>query len=101
MPKAPTSPANAPHHRSARGGIASPVSQAIASMASSPHPWATATTRNTLARLVANPPQKSPPPQEAAATRLNPDASTVASVIVPYHTRRPVVGHSVRASEHL
>src|SRR5271167_927700 len=82
MPNAPEKPANAPHHRSARGGSASPVIQTIASIAINPQPWATATTRKTLARLAARPPEKSPPPQEAAASRLSPDASVVELVIL-------------------
>ena len=47
-----------------------------------------ATTRKTLARFAARPPQKSPPPHEAAATRLRPDAPTLAKFIAAYHTRR-------------
>src|SRR5271166_3379756 len=87
MPKAPAKPANAPHSRSARGGTASPVTQTIASIANNPQAWATATTRKTLARLAAKPPEKSPPPQEAAANRLSPEASIVAGVILAYDTR--------------
>src|SRR5271157_5441819 len=87
MPKAPARPANAPHNMSPSGGMASPVSHAIACIANNPQAWATATTRKTLARLAAKPPEKSPPPQEAAANRLSPEASMVAGVILAYNTR--------------
>jgi hypothetical protein len=40
-----------------------------------------ATTRNTLARLAATPPKKSPPPQTPAAPRLRPASTTVPAFI--------------------
>src|SRR3974390_1790876 len=85
MPNAPIKPAKAPHPRADGGGSDSPDSTAIARVASNPQACATATTRNTLARLVANPPEKSPPPHAAAASRLRPEACTVATFIAGYN----------------
>src|SRR5271165_217888 len=79
-------PAEAPHNSAAAGGIGSWVSNAIASMATSPAACATATTRNTLACFVASPPEKSPPPHEAAASRLSPEDSKVTGFIDGYDT---------------
>src|SRR5271167_1479002 len=70
MPNAPVTPATTPHHNDERGGKGSRVSHANRSMKSKPQACAPATTRNTLARLVAMPPAKSPPPQTAAAPKL-------------------------------
>src|SRR5664280_1108527 len=72
MPKAPAIPATAPHNNVERGGNGSAVIHANKSMSSKPQACAPATTRKTLARLVAMPPAKSPPPQTAAALRLRP-----------------------------
>src|SRR5271167_2065514 len=70
MPNAPVIPATTPHHKDVRGGIGSRVSHANNSMNSKPQACAPATTRNTLARLVAIPPAKSPAPQTTAAPKL-------------------------------
>src|SRR6516162_1726090 len=83
MPKAPANPAKAPQPRSTRAGSDSPVSSAIRSIDSRPQAWATATTRNTLARRAARPPEKSPPPHDVAASRLKPEASRVPGVTLP------------------
>src|SRR5215472_14182683 len=87
IPNAPETPAKTPHSRSTRGGTGSPVSHAIDSIESNPTKCAPATTRNTLARLEATPPEKSPPPHAAAASRLSPDVSIVAVVICRYDTQ--------------
>src|SRR5271165_3054556 len=78
MPNAPVTPATTPHHNDELGGIGSRVSHANSSMNSKPQACAPATTRKTLARLVAIPPAKSPPPQRAAAPRLRAAAVRVA-----------------------
>src|SRR5271157_472273 len=72
MPNAPVTPATTPHHNDELGGIGSRVSHANSSMNSKPQAWAPVTTRNTLARLVAIPPAKSPAPQTTAAPKLRP-----------------------------
>src|SRR5271166_2687601 len=77
MPNAPVTPATTPHHNDQRGGKGSRVSHANRSMKSKPQACAPATTRNTLARLVAMPPAKSPPPQTAAAPKLRAAPVTV------------------------
>src|SRR5271166_5561172 len=78
MPNAPETPANNPHCNEERGGTGSLVSHANSSINSKPQACAPATTRKTLARLVATPPAKSPPPQTAAAPRLRVAAVRVA-----------------------
>src|SRR3974390_1126817 len=85
MPNAPINPSKTPHPRADGGGSDSPDSTAIAREASNPQVCATATKRNTLARLVANPPEKSPPPQGRAASRVRPEACIVATFIAGYN----------------
>src|SRR5215467_11816530 len=83
-------PAKAPHNRELGSGNGSRVTRAITNIKVNPAAWATATTRNTLVRLVAIPPEKSPPPQATAANKLNPDDSKVAIVIDYYDNLRTV-----------
>ena len=80
-PIAPVIPATAPHNNVARGGIGSPVINANSNMRSKPHACAPATTRKTLARLVAKPPAKSPAPHTPAVPRLRPAPVNVPEVI--------------------
>src|SRR5271157_1816594 len=83
MPNAPVTPATPPHHNDELGGIGSRVSHANSSMKSKPQAWAPATTRNTLARLVAIPPAKSPAPQTTAAPRLRAAPVSVSRFMEP------------------
>src|SRR5271157_2717657 len=83
MPNAPVTPATTPHHNDELGGIGSRVSQANSSMKSKPQACAPATTRNTLARLVAIPPAKSPAPQTTAAPKLRAAPVSVSRFMEP------------------
>src|SRR5271165_4914427 len=93
MPNAPVTPATTPHHNDGRGGNGSRVNHANSTMKSKPQACAPATTRNTLARLVAMPPAKSPPPQTAAAPKLR-----AATVNVPEFMRVTGASPEVRVS---
>ena len=74
MPNAPVMPATTPQLATSGAASAHRVIQASASIRTRPQACAPATTRKTLARRVAIPPAKSPPPQMAAALKLSPAA---------------------------
>src|SRR5271157_3697838 len=107
MPNAPVTPATTPHHNDERGGMGSRVSHAKSSMKSKPQAWAPVTTRNTLARLVAIPPAKSPAPQTTAAPRLRAAPVSVSRfmeqlpVASCQNLEIPVSGQAQNSSSHL
>src|SRR5580704_11120779 len=81
MPNAPVMPAATPQYKDEGGGIGSWLSQASKSINTKPQACAPATTLKTLARLVAIPPAKSPPPQTPAAPKLSAAPVTVPEFI--------------------